>query len=114
MCFTRYFDSRQRLRRQMSKYLDRAKRYHAGIHDILLLHRWDPIGVSDCNEARDEYDAYIGEIYGLLIRDEPRHKLIDFLWWVETEHMGLCGNRSNTEKVANLLIELRTELGDSY
>jgi len=90
----------------MSERLDRAQRYHEAIHDILL-RKWDPIGVADEPAAQDEYDGYIHEVHGMLIRHEPRHKLIDHLWWVETEHMGLFGNRSRTEVVADRLIELR-------
>jgi hypothetical protein len=29
----------------------------------LLLHEWDPIGVSEFPEASDEYDAYALQVY---------------------------------------------------
>jgi hypothetical protein len=93
----------------MSEFLDRAKQYHEAIHRILL-HDWDPIGVSDVREAKDEYDGYIHEIHGMLIRHEPRYRLIDHLWWVETKHMGLFGNRSRIESVVDLLIALREQI----
>src|SRR5690348_11193992 len=32
----------------------------------ILLHDWDPIGVSDEPRARDEYDSYVGGVYQLL------------------------------------------------
>ena len=32
----------------------------------VLLHTWDPIGIQDEQNAQDEYDGYIGRIYGLL------------------------------------------------
>lgn len=93
----------------MSKHLDRARRYHEAIRRILLL-EWDPIGIVDQPDAQDEYDDYIHEIHGMLIRHEPRHRLIDHLWWVETEHMGLFGYRPRTEAVADQLLKLRTEI----
>jgi hypothetical protein len=93
----------------MGEWLDRARRYHQAIHDILL-REWDPIGVADEPKAHDEYDAYIHEIHGMLIRHEPRHKLVDHLWWIQTNHMGLFGNRSLTEAVANRLIQVRDEI----
>lgn len=93
----------------MSEPLDRARRYHEAIHKILL-HVWDPIGVCDEPNARDEYDSYIHEIHGMLIRHEPKHRLIDHLWWIETVNMGLSGNRSHTEAVADRLIKLREEI----
>jgi hypothetical protein len=75
-----------------------------------LLHDWDPIGVADVPEAQDEYDSYVGKIHGMLIRHEPRHKLVEHLWLVETEYMGLSGNRQRTEAIADRLLKLRDEL----
>ena len=93
----------------MNERLDRARLYHEAIRGILL-REWDPIGVADEPEAQDEYDGYIHEIHGMLIRHEPRHRLVDHLWWIETERMGLFGNRSRTEAVADRLIGLYEEI----
>ena len=93
----------------MSERLDRARRYHEGIRRILL-HNWDPIGVSDVAQAQDEYDSYVSKIYGMLIRHEPRHKLVDHLWWIETDNMGLAGDRQRTEATVDRLLGLRDEL----
>src|SRR5262249_4467248 len=90
-------------------HLDRARGYHEAIHRVLL-HEWDPIGVANVPEAHHEYDAYISQVYGILIRREPKHKLIELLWWIETEHMGLRGNRRRTEQIAGRLIRLREEM----
>jgi hypothetical protein len=62
--------------------------------------------VADVPEAQDEYDQYINQIYGMLIRREPKYKLVDFLWWAEAENMGLYGNKRRTEKVADSLLHL--------
>ncbi len=93
----------------MSEHLIRAECYHEGIRRILL-HEWDPIGVTDVAEAQDEYDGYVSKIYGMLIRHEPRHKLVDHLWWIETDNMGLAGDRQRTEAIADRLLGLRDEL----
>jgi hypothetical protein len=93
----------------MSERLERARDYHAAIREVLM-REWDPIGVADIPEATDEYDSYIGEVYGLLVRREPLHKMVDFLWWVETQHMGLAGNRRKTEAVAERLLRLPGEI----
>src|SRR5688572_19310028 len=89
----------------MSKYLDRARNYHNRIRDILLK-EWDPIGVGDVPEAQDEYDSYVGELYGMLTRHAPRHALIDHLWEIETVSMELSGNKRHTEKIADRLLKL--------
>jgi hypothetical protein len=86
-----------------------AREYHQAIRSVLL-REWDPIGVDGVPEAQDEYDAYVSQIHGLLIRREPLQKIVDYLWWAETEHMGLCGNRSRTEAVARRLMRLPEEL----
>lgn len=93
----------------MSEHLERARNLHAAIRDVLLK-EWDPIGVAHIPEAADEYDSYIGEIHAILIRREPVYKLVDFLWWVESEHMGLAGNRRRTEQVAERLLRLIEEI----
>ena len=95
----------------MSDRLEHAKSLQDAIRQVLLC-EWDPIGVADVPQAQDEYDSYISQIYGLLIRREPKHKLIDFLWWVETEHMQLYGNRGRTERVAELLMQLNGNVED--
>ena len=96
----------------MSEHLDRARRYHAGIRRILL-HDWDPIGVEGMPGGQDEYDSYIGKIYGMLIRYELRHKLAEHLWLIETERMGLFGNRPRIEATVARLLSLRDEIETS-
>jgi hypothetical protein len=89
----------------MSERRQRAKDLQDAIGQVLV-RDWDPISVADVPQAQDEYDSYISQIYGLLIRREPRHNLVDFLWWAETQNMGLYGNRQRTERVADLLLQL--------
>jgi hypothetical protein len=93
----------------MSQYLDRARRYHESIRAILLKD-WDPIGVADVPQAQDEYDSYVSQIYVMLIKHQARHTLVDHLWRVQTEHMGLAGNRRHTEAIADRLLRLRDEM----
>lgn len=90
--------------------LERAKRYHDAIHRVLL-QEWDPIGVADVPQAQDEY-SYVGQVYAMLIRQQPLSKLFDYLWWVEMEYMGLRGNRQHTEQVAERLVLVRQEIED--
>lgn len=89
----------------MSKYLERARTLHDAIRHVLTK-EWDPIGIADIPRAQDEYDSYIPTIYRLLIRREPVSEVFDYLWWAETEHMTLRGNRQHTEEVATRLVGL--------
>ena len=93
----------------MSERGDRARDYHRAIHEILM-NNWDPIGVQGIAEAQDEYDAYVAGVYSRLIRHVERHELFDYLWAVETEHMGLHGDRQKTEQVVDLLLKARDQL----
>jgi hypothetical protein len=93
----------------MGSHLDRAQRYHEAIRAVLL-REWDPIGVSQFAEAQDEYDGYIHDIYAMLIRHEAKTKVFDHLWWIETEHIGLYGNRQKTEAIAERLCAIRDEI----
>jgi hypothetical protein len=93
----------------MSDRRKQIRSYQAAIREVLM-REWDPIGVADVPEAADEYDSYVSQIHGLLIRREPLDKLVDFLWWVETEHMGLAGDRRKTEQVAERLLRLPAEI----
>jgi hypothetical protein len=92
-------------------HLDRAQRYHQAIR-AALLKEWDPIGLGEIPEAVDEYDAYVSPLYKLLVSERPKCEIIDYLWWLETEHMGLIGDRQGTERFADRLLQLR-EMMDS-
>ena len=76
---------------------------------VALLHEWDPIGIRQYLEAHDEYDSYVPDVCNLLQSGATSQELFSFLWSLETEHMGLQGNRNATEQFANRLIQLRDE-----
>jgi hypothetical protein len=50
---------------------------------------WDPIGVKDLGAPRNEYDGYIGEIYGLLTKGATDEEIAAELLRIEREGMGL-------------------------
>lgn len=89
----------------MIDYTNRARIYQNSIRQILIK-EWDPIGIESINEAQDEYDAYVGVLYKMIISRRSKSEIFDFLWSVETDHMGLVGNRAVTESVSERLIEL--------
>jgi hypothetical protein len=66
-----------------------AREVMASIREILV-HDWDPIGVMDDPDwPRDEYDAYIGQLYGFLERGESTEFLARHLCFIEEKQMGL-------------------------
>lgn len=78
---------------------------HRKIKDILL-NEWDPIGIAGIDEAEDEYDAYVPAVYQLLITGAPKDDIAKYLYWLETEYMGLNGNIENTKQIAKRLKDL--------
>ncbi|MDR2880592.1 MAG: hypothetical protein LBV29_01650 [Azoarcus sp.] len=89
----------------MSANLDRARILQGKISEVLLKN-WDPIGVCSIPEAQDEYDSYVSSVHKLLISGKPESEIFDYLWWVETEHMGLIGDRQKTAAIAKKLWEM--------
>ncbi len=90
--------------------LAEAERYLTAIK-AALLKEWDPIGVKHFPEAQEEYDSYAPHVY-TLITTRP-HELSDYLWRLETEHMGLTGNRQATERFAQRLLRIPREIEGS-
>jgi hypothetical protein len=89
----------------METNLKRIKRYNNAIRDILLK-EWDPIGVKDVPEAQDEYDSYIPGVCKLLFNRESSKNIFQYLWKIETDNMGLTGNRNHTKSIAKKLAEI--------
>ncbi len=50
---------------------------------------WDPIGVNNVPEAADEYDRYIGGIYGLIQRNASERLISEHLRSLEIDEMGM-------------------------
>jgi len=72
----------------------------------VLRHEWDPIGVGESPEAAHEYDGYAQAIVGMLRKHSTRSDVFAYLWWAETENMGLDGDREKTEQIAERLAGL--------
>jgi hypothetical protein len=74
--------------------------------DEILWTEWDPIGVNEIEEARDEYYDYLPEIFKLKLNNADRETIAEYLFKVETEHMGLFASIENCRKVADKIISV--------
>ncbi len=54
------------------------------------MREWNPIGVKDEPMATDEYDMYLGDIYGLLNDGEPEAAIAAHLRHIEIRRMGFA------------------------
>jgi len=78
--------------------------------DEVLHYVWDPIGVAEVPQARDEYYTYLPRVFSLLQSRAPTSEIVDFLVTTQSETMGSGespGVRSHAEKIAALLEEWR-------
>ena len=66
----------------------KSRRIRVAIRHVLM-DKWDPIGVADEPMAQDEYDSYIGDIFGLLQERATRDVIGSHLHEIETRRMGL-------------------------
>ena len=74
--------------------------------DAILWSDWDPIGVNDAPEARDEYSSYIGGAFHFLEDCASEEQIGGHLHRIETERMGLSGNLDHCRQVAKKLLEI--------
>ena len=72
--------------------------------DEILWHEWDPIGVNEFEEARDEYYSYLPEVIRLKNSEADNETIAQHLFKIETERMGLFGNIENCRRVAEKII----------
>ena len=75
--------------------------YHA-LGDALY-YEWDPIGVSNATGAEDEDDSYLPKLYELICNNADKKVIFDYLWQIETQYMGLVGDRDATLEFVNYL-----------
>ena len=76
---------------------------------VALLTEWDPIGIQEIPEAHDEYDSYAPDICELLMGNQTIDSVFDYLWQLETDHMGLTGDQMRTRAFAEQLIRMKAD-----
>jgi hypothetical protein len=76
----------------MDKYF--ARECKAILKEILL-HDWDPIGISEFPEASDEYDSYLGLIFKSIHEGVTEQNLANQLSEIETNQMGLSNRNAD-------------------
>jgi hypothetical protein len=76
----------------------------------ILYQEWDPIGVSAA-APEDEYDSYIGPVYRILVGNRSEQELIELLFHIERESIGLsCTSPDRLRPVARRLLGLDVNL----
>ena len=94
----------------MDRRARQARQIHSAINDILFEY-WDPIGM---NEAlpRDEYEAYVADVYRALVNGKSEAGLVQLLTTMENERIGLRASLEQKTEAARRLRALDIKLSE--
>jgi len=76
----------------------------------VLLKDWDPIGVRNEPDLKDEYNSYIGKIYRRLASKASEADIVELLYKIEKEEMGSSPDEERLRPVAGKLFKLNVSL----
>jgi len=80
--------------------------------DEALYYLWDPIGVHDIPQARDEYESYLPHAFSL-VKSGARDELVGYLTDLVGERMGLEPDVAAAESAARFMLEARAWIEES-
>ena len=76
--------------------------------DEILWKDWDPIGVNDCEDARDEYSSYALQVFGLKMHNAGKQIIAEKLYKFELVDMEVASleSKKHCEEIAQKIIDL--------
>jgi len=78
----------------------------------VLFYVWDPIGVHNEPDARDEYDSYVPQVLSILKKENPEENLKQYLFKIAKEEMTLEVSQKTLYEVVELLIAWKEVLSN--
>ena len=103
-------NSKRIARNSLDSKKERALKIKDSIRQVLF-YDWDPIGINDLTNIDDEYDAYIGPVYRMLIEKCSEDDLVKYLFQLERDSMGMISKSSERLRpVAQKLMGLNVNL----
>ena len=79
--------------------------------DEILYYKWDPIGVSDGDWGRDEYQSYLPRVFKLALENKTPEPIANYLTVITTENMRLSEAKEHDMKIAKLILEVKEGIG---
>ena len=73
---------------------------------------WDPIGVCEIPQARDEYNGYMMAIFGR-VKAGKEEDIVDFMRWAASENMGLSFDEVNARKAAKVMLAWNQHINEN-
>lgn len=80
----------------------------------VLHYLWDPIGVSDTPEARDEYDSYADSIWRAVLEGKSKSEISEILTKITSERMELEPRKEHDDEVAEIVLDWARFLKHPY
>ncbi len=75
--------------------------------DAILWKDWDPIGVNDCESARDEYQSYVPRLVRMKLGNASVEDIAEMLNQIVIYEIGMSSNIDECKRVAKLIEELK-------
>ncbi len=72
--------------------------------DEVVHYIWDPIGISETPEARDEYQGYLTAIYGR-VKAGDMDAIVEYMKWVAGDQMGMSFDETTARQAAAVMLE---------
>ncbi len=82
--------------------------------DEVLYYHWDPLGVAREPVSRQEYAAFVPEVFSALLDDADEQRLMELLLLLESEFLGLGPRPSQARRVAEMLVDWRSLLEQRF
>ena len=82
--------------------------------DEVLHYIWDPIGVSDAPEARDEYHSYLPVVFSKVKANDGIEVIAEYLHDIRTDRIGMPANLKADRDAADLMLHWRSVLMEKY
>ncbi|MEW7987067.1 MAG: hypothetical protein AB2805_15870 [Candidatus Thiodiazotropha sp.] len=80
------------------------------IIDEILWKDWDPIGVNDAPEARDEYQSYLPDIFRLAVEGKDARRIASSLIATVEGNIVLSANKKRCYRVAEKIVNAKNDL----
>ena len=106
--FRRIWEDQKRTKKNriVTKKMTEKQKILYNAIDEILWKDWDPIGVNDIEEVRNEYQDYTPHIFSLTIQGADKVKIAKHLYEIETVNMGMTGNKIHCEQIAEKILKL--------
>ena len=82
--------------------------------DEVLHYIWDPIGISDTPEARDEYSSYADHVWSMVLDHKSKTEISDYLTDIATKRMELGARKNHDDDIAGIIFDWARFLEHPY